>query len=163
MLFSHHGRVAVARSARSHAKPAMIDPDCGISVMPVSFGVVTLCAWMAVVGLAVLVRGRPFGTFAGIIVGLHSLIAGGIGPHVSADLAAVCGTAHHGVSELLLLLRPALRPWPVRVLINWPGSFLGGTLLAMPWAVVRALGFTPRAAILYGLGVIGFCNTRHIS
>lgn len=141
----------------------MIDPDCGIlASMPVSFGVVTLCAWMAVVGLAVLVRGRPFGTFAGIIVGLHSLIAAELAPMFQPIWPLFVALHITVYLNFLLLLRPALRPWPVRVLINWPGSFFwGGTLLAMPWAVVRALGFTPwGVAIPYGLAVIGFLQSH---
>ncbi len=126
------------------------------------FGVATLCAWLVVVALAVVVRGRPFGTFAGIIVGLHSLIAAEIVP-MFAPIFPLFFALHIAVYlNFLLLLRPAMRPLPVRILINWPGSFFwGGTLLAMPWAVAKALGFAPWGiAIPYALAAIGFVQSN---
>lgn len=49
---------------------------CGIlATMPWWFSFLTLGAWILVVALALLSRGRQFATFAGVIGGLHSLIA----------------------------------------------------------------------------------------
>ena len=137
----------------------MIDPDCIPASMPVSFGVVTLCAWMAVVGLAVLVRGRPFGTFAGIIVRTAFADRGGIGPmfqpiwplfvalHITVYLNFCC-----------CFVRRCDRG---RFVCSSTGRvrFWGERCSAMPWAVVRALRFyTVGRGDPHGLAVISFCS-----
>jgi predicted MPP superfamily phosphohydrolase len=129
--------------------------------MPWWFGYVTLGMWLLVVAFAALTRGRQFATFAGIIVGLHSLIAAELAP-MFAPVIAVFIALHLAVYvNFLMLTRPRMRPLAYRLLISWPGSFFwAGTLLSMPWAVARALGFTPWGiAIPYALAGIGFIQS----
>ena len=125
-------------------KSCTAGPGCGIlGTMPWWFSFLTLGAWILVVALALLTRGRQFATFAGVIGGLHSLIAAEIAP-MFVPVMPVFVALHIAVYvNFLMLTRARMRPLWYRLLVSWPGSFFwAGTLLALPWAVVRALGFS---------------------
>ena len=107
-------------------------------------GYLTLGAWLLVVSAAALTRGRQFAVFAGVIVGIHSLIAAEIAPLLVPVLPLFIALHLAVYIHFFMLTQPRMRPLPYRLLISWPGSFFwAGTLLAMPWAVARALGFSP--------------------
>lgn len=120
-------------------------------------GYLTLGAWLLVVSAAALTRGRQFAVFAGVIVGLHSLIAAEIAPLLSPVLPLFIALHLAVYIHFFMLTQPRMRPLPYRLLISWPGSFFwAGTMLAMPWAVARALGFSPWGIYIpYALAAVG--------
>ena len=130
--------------------------------MPSWFGYLTLGAWLTVVVGAALSRGRQFATFAGVIVGVHSLIAVELAP-IFARAAPLFIALHVTVYvNFLMLTRPRMRPFVYRLLVSWPGSFFwAGTLLALPFAIARASGLPPSwtIAIPYALSAIGFIQS----
>jgi hypothetical protein len=129
--------------------------------MPWWFGYLTLGAWLFVVAFAGIARGRQFATFAGVIVGIHSLVAVELAP-MFAPIAPLFIALHVTVYvNFLMLTRPRMRPLLYRLLVSWPGSFFwAGTLLALPWAVARAAGFSPWGVFIpYALSAIGFIQS----
>jgi predicted MPP superfamily phosphohydrolase len=127
------------------------------------FLVSTAAAWAAVVVLAAVRRGRGFATFAGIMLGVHSLVSVALWPHFAArDLGLLVLApqlamfVHFGS-----LTFPRLRAWPFRVLVSWPGLWWGGaTFLALPWAVASALDVTPVGWWLpYAIGLVGLVQS----
>jgi predicted MPP superfamily phosphohydrolase len=129
--------------------------------MAVWFPWVTLGLWAGVVALAARSRGRQFATFAGLILGIHSLIAVEMAP-AFARVAPVFAALHVAVYvNFLMLARPRMRPLLYRLLVSWPGSFFwAGTLLSLPWALVRAAGFTPWGIwVPYALAAVGLVQS----
>ncbi len=130
--------------------------------MPWWFGYLTLGAWLFVVAGAAVSRGRQFATFAGVILGIHSLIAVELAP-MFARVAPLFIALHIAVYvNFLMLTRPRMRPLLYRLLVSWPGSFFwAGTLLALPLAVARAFGLEPSWGIVipYALSAIGFIQS----
>ena len=143
-------------------KSCTASPGCGIlGTMPWWFSFLTLGAWILVVALALLTRGRQFATFAGVIGGLHSLIAAEIAPMFVPVMPAFVALHIAVYVNFLMLTRARMRPLWYRLLVSWPGSFFwAGTLLALPWAVVRALGFSPWGIVIpYALAAIGMVQS----
>ncbi|HEY3819487.1 MAG TPA: metallophosphoesterase [Polyangiaceae bacterium] len=123
--------------------------------------VLTLAGWLAVVLVAALVRGRPYATAAGILVGVYSLIALAMAPLFHAAMPLFVAL-HVGVYvNFAALARPRMRPLVYRLLVSWPGSFfVAGTLLALPWAIALSLGFHPWAPWLpYAFGAVGLLQS----
>jgi predicted MPP superfamily phosphohydrolase len=126
------------------------------------FHYLTLCGWLGVVLAASLLRGRPFATMAGVLMGIYSLIAVAMAPFSLPALLPVFAALHvAGYLNFVLLARPRMRPLAFRLLVSWPAAFfVAGTLLALPWAVARACGFHPLAPWLpYALGAIGLLQS----
>lgn len=125
------------------------------------FGALTLAGWLGVVVTALVLRTRAFAMFVGVLVGIYSLIASAIAPAFSPILPVFA--AFHVVVyvNFLALARPRMRPLVYRVLVSWPASFFtGGTLLAMPWAILMAVGLHPWAPWLpYALAAIGMLQS----
>lgn len=123
----------------------------------------TLAGWLAVVLVASLVRGRPFATMAGILVGIYSLIALTMAPLFQAHAVLPAFVALHVAVyvNFAALARPRMRPLLYRLLVSWPASFfMAGTLLALPWAIAIAVGFHPWAPWLpYALGAVGLLQS----
>jgi len=107
---------------------------------------VTLLGWVSVVLLAAIRRGRLFAIFAGIMLGIQGLISVALWSQFEA----------RGLGPLMLALQvltfvqfgaltfPRLRSRAWRLLISWPGSWwAGASFLALPWALIAAIGFTP--------------------
>lgn len=126
------------------------------------FGAVTLGLWLAIVVSAGVRRGKPFVYFVAVLGGVYSLCAAGVAHQLDARIFPVFA-AFHVTSYLnfLGLARPRMRSLPYRLLISWPAAFMiGGSLLAMPWAVASALGFHPWAPWLpYVLAAIGLLQS----
>ena len=125
------------------------------------FGAVTVAGWLLVVVTALVLRSRSFAAFVGVLVGIYSLGAAAMAPAFSAVLPVFA--AFHAVVyvNFLALARPKMRPLAYRLLVSWPASFfVAGTLLAIPWAVVAALGFHPWVPWLpYALAATGILQS----
>lgn len=114
-----------------------------------TYAIMVWGAYLALV-LTAFVRSRVFGVFAIVIllfpagVGLalreHLGPLGPLVPYFQAAAAVQIG---------LLMLRPRMKPWPVRLLVSWPGQwFIAATFVAFPWAIAAALGLPPYGAWL---------------
>lgn len=125
------------------------------------FGALTLAAWLVVVIVASTVRGRPFAIFVGVLVGIYSLVAAAMAPWFAA-IMPIFAAFHAAVYvNFLALARPRMRSLVYRLLVSWPASFFaGGTLLAIPWAVLSAMGLHPWAPWLpYALAAVGMLQS----
>jgi predicted MPP superfamily phosphohydrolase len=125
------------------------------------FGAVTLAGWLAVVLTALALRTRAFAMFVGVLVGIYSLIAAAMAPSFTAVLPVFLALHATVYVNFLALARPRMRPLVYRLLVSWPASFFtGGTLLAMPWAILAAFGLHPWAPWLpYALAAIGILQS----
>jgi uncharacterized protein len=132
------------------------------------FGVATLVGWALVVVAARVVRVVRSGTFAafvGVLVGIHALCAVALAP-AFREVLPLFAALHAAVFvNYLTLARPRMRSLPFRLLVSWPAAFFaGGTLLALPWAVLLALGFHPVAPwlpyLLAGIGLFQSLTLR---
>ncbi|MBX3230592.1 MAG: metallophosphoesterase [Labilithrix sp.] len=128
------------------------------------FGGLTAAAWATVVLAAWVVRNRLFATFVGVLGGIYSLSALGLaGAFAKLPYGLVVFGAFHVTAYLnfLGLVRPRMRGLAYRVLVSWPAAFMiGGTLLGMPWAVLRGLGFEPWGPwIPYALAGVGLLQS----
>ncbi len=123
----------------------------------------TLLGWLAVVGLAARRSGRFFATFAGVMLGIHALVSVALWPHFYALGFGPLVLALQIVTfvQFAALTFPRLRNRAWRLLVSWPGlSWAAATFLALPWAIIAALGLTPRAlALPYLLGAIGLVQS----
>ncbi|MCA9711004.1 MAG: metallophosphoesterase, partial [Myxococcales bacterium] len=102
----------------------------------------------AVLVLGAFLRSRTFGVFAIVILSFPAAVGLALREHLGPLGPAVpyfqVATAVH---ILLLMWRPGMRPWPVRLLISWPGLwFLSATFLAFPWGIAAGLGLSPHGA-----------------
>lgn len=100
--------------------------------------------------LGAFLRNRSFGVFAVIVLlfpaGVGVALRAHLGPLAPLIPYAQVATAIH---IALLLRRPRMKPWPVRLLVSWPASwFLAATFLAFPWAIAAAFGLPPYGAWL---------------
>ena len=125
------------------------------------FELATFGAWATIVLVARLGRGKQFAMFVAIIGGVYSLCAVGTAPAFRAYLpifAALHATAY---LNFLGLTRARMRSFPYRLLVSWPSAFMvTGTLLGMPWAIARAIGFTPWAPWFpYALAAVGLVQS----
>ncbi len=125
------------------------------------FTVASLAGWALVVAAAGWLRGRPYVAFAGVLLGVHTLAAVALYPHVGR-LQPAFAYLHAAVyAHFLLLSRPRLRSPTFRALISGPAHyFAAATMLAVPWAVAAAAGLAPRALWLpYALGLLGLVES----
>jgi hypothetical protein len=125
------------------------------------FSALSLVGWLTVVVTALVLRGRQFATFLGVLIGIYSLTAVGMAP-AFAPILPVFAALHASVYlNFLALSRPRMRPLVYRLLISWPAAFFSaGTLLALPWAVLAAFGLHPWAPWLpYVLAAIGIVQS----
>jgi predicted MPP superfamily phosphohydrolase len=124
------------------------------------FSLLTLFGWATVVVIAALVRGRPYAISAGILLAIYSLLARATAALVlpSLPLAIIYAAFHLTVFvNFAALARPRMRPFAYRLLVSWPAAFfVAGTLLSLPWVLIRAFGFHPWGEWLpYLLGAVG--------
>lgn len=113
------------------------------------FALATFGSAALVVALAAALRGRFFATFAAVLLGVQGLVAWGLFASFEPlwPLYAYLQLAVH--LHFLSLSRARMRPLLWRALVSVPGLFFAaGTMLAWPWAVAAALGFTPHLAWL---------------
>jgi predicted MPP superfamily phosphohydrolase len=125
------------------------------------FGALTLGGWLAVVSAALVLRTRAFATFVGVLLGIYSLVALALAPSFTA-VAPLFAALHVAVYvSFLALSRPRMRSLPYRLLVSWPAAFFtAGTLLALPWALLLAVGLHPWGSWLpYALAVVGMLQS----
>lgn len=100
--------------------------------------------------LGAFVRSRVFGAFAIVIL----LFPAGVGLALRDHLGPLAPAvpffqAAAAVQIVLLMGRPRMKPWPVRLLVHWPGSwFIAATFIAFPWAIAAAVGLPPYGAFI---------------
>lgn len=129
------------------------------------FTLFCLTGWLVVVGAARLFRGRFFSTFAGVILFLQ---AGSTIALFRAFEAVWPAWAYLQAAVFLhffALVWPRARPLPWRLLVSIPASFFAaGAILALPWALLWAVGFEPWGTfipfVLAGVGVAQSLWTR---
>jgi predicted MPP superfamily phosphohydrolase len=125
------------------------------------FWVGSAAAWLVIVLAAGLRRNRFFAIFAGVLVGIHTLISCGLARHVGPLFPVYAGLQAAVYAHFFLLSRPRMRPLAYRLFITFPASFFAAsTLLALPWAIAAAFGFTPHGLwIPYALGFAGLAES----
>src|SRR5438128_1260083 len=97
----------------------------------------------AVVGAAIL-RNRTYATFVGVLLTIHTLLSIATAPAFERVWPAWAYLQSAVYLHFLLLARPRMRSLPYRIFLSVPASFFAaGTLLSLPWAILRALGFHP--------------------
>ncbi|MEO6951151.1 MAG: metallophosphoesterase [Polyangia bacterium] len=130
------------------------------------FPLATLAAYLLTVLSAIARRGRQYALFAGVLVGVYSLLAWAMAPPPGPLLWAF--TAFHTTAyvNFILLSRPRMRGVAFRIVVSWPAAFMvAGTLLSLPWGILVAMRFHPWAPWLpYALALVGMTqslSTRH--
>lgn len=121
-------------------------------------------AALAVVLLAAIVRGRFYAVFAAVLLTIHTLVSCALAPWFSRVLPLYAYLQAAVYVHFALLARPRLRPVWYRALVSIPASFFAAAmLLAMPWALVAAVGLPPYgvalAFVAAGIGVVE--SVRH--
>jgi uncharacterized protein len=125
------------------------------------FAPLTLGAWLIVLAVAFFGRNRRFAAFVGILLGIYSLSAVAMAPAFAHFMPAYVALHVAVYLNFISLARPRMRPLLYRALVSWPASFfVAGTLLALPWAVLSAAGFSPWAPWLpYALAAVGLVQS----
>jgi len=121
--------------------------------------------WLVVVLTALAFRSRAYAVFRGVTIGVQVLVLSGLIGYFAWAFPALVYLQATVFASALFTIRPKLRPLPFRVLVSIPAAFFaGGTLLALPWAVVAAFGFTPHGAwipfVLAGVGIVQSLTAR---
>ncbi len=127
----------------------------GASLTLFAYG--SLAGWLTATLVAAKVRGRFFGGFASVILGIHTLISLGLQHHLGWFGPTLAYFQVVSYLHFLLLARPEMRPVWYRALISIPASFfIAGTFLAWPWALAATFGLTPYLVWLpYAAAAIG--------
>jgi predicted MPP superfamily phosphohydrolase len=125
------------------------------------FPLLQFCGWLATVVVAAVIRTRQAATFMGVILGVYSLIAISIAPAFARIFPLFVALDMIVFLNFMMLSRPRMRPLLYRILISWPSAlFAAGTLLAMPWGILMALGFHPWAPwVPYVLAAVGMVQS----
>ena len=124
-------------------------------------------AWLVVVASGWALRSRAYAIYRAVTLGLQVLIASALVRYFAWAFPAVAYLEAMVFLSSLVLIRPHLRGLPYRALVSVPAAFFGaGTLLAAPWAVVAAFGFTPHGAwipyLFAAVGIVpGFRPSAH--
>jgi hypothetical protein len=128
------------------------------------FWIASAAGWLLVVLAARVRRNRFFAIFAGVLVGVHTLIACGLARHVGPLFPAFAALQATVYLNYFFLSRPRMRPFAYRLFLTFPSAFFGAsTLLALPWAIVAAFGFTPHGLwIPYVLGFAGLVESLYM-
>jgi predicted MPP superfamily phosphohydrolase len=114
-----------------------------------------------VVALARRRRGDAYARFAGIFLGVHTLLAGAIAPHTGA-LFPLFAALHAALFvHFIFLSQPRMRPLAYRLFVSLPSQyFAAGTFLALPWALVAAFGARPAGVwVPYAIAGIGLLQS----
>jgi len=122
-------------------------------------------AWLVVVASGWAFRSRAYAVYRAVTLGLQVLIASALVRYFAWAFPAVAYLEAMVFLSSLVLIRPRLRGLPYRALVSVPAAFFGaGTLLAAPWAVVAAFGFTPHGAwlpyLFAAIGIVQSLTTR---
>jgi predicted MPP superfamily phosphohydrolase len=117
--------------------------------------------WFVVVASAWILRSRAYAIFRGVTVGLQVLVVSALVPYFARVFPALVYLELTVFVSSLLLVRPRLRSLAYRALISVPAAFFAaGSLLAWPWAVAVAFGFTPHGAwVPFALAAVGIVQS----
>jgi predicted MPP superfamily phosphohydrolase len=112
-----------------------------------SYAVAVWVAYLALVLIAFL-RSRVFGAFSIVILLFPAAVGLALREHLGLLSPAVPFFQLAAAVQIAMLMgRPSMKPWPVRLLVHWPGSwFIAASFLAFPWALAAAVGLTPYGA-----------------
>ena len=125
------------------------------------FFAVSLAATALVVVCAAWLRSRAYATFRGVTLLVHTLLATALWP--AFEWAWPVFAALHATVFVhsLALVRPRMRSLAYRALVSLPSSwFAAGTLLALPWALARAFGFSlPAPWLPYIVALVGLAQS----
>ncbi len=114
------------------------------SLFPSVFPWISAVLALGVVLVARALRGRLYATFVGILLTIHTLISVGMARSFAQIWPVYLFLQIAVYLHFALLAIPKLRPVWYRALISVPASyFSAATILALPWSIVAALGFTP--------------------
>jgi predicted MPP superfamily phosphohydrolase len=129
-----------------------------------TFAIASVLGLAAVVGVAAVLRGRPYVFFVAVLLGVHTLVSVTLAPRLPWAWPAVAYLQATVYVHFLSLARPSLRPLWYRFLVSIPGSFyLAGTLLGFPWAILFAVGLHPWAPWFpYALALIGVVDSLFV-
>lgn len=126
-----------------------------------SYAATVWSAYAALV-LAAFARNRVFGVFAVVIL----LFPAGVGLALRDHLGWLAPVVPYfqvvaALQIALLMFRPRMKPWPVRLVLSWPGYwFVAATFLAFPWGIAAALGLPPYGAwIPFVLATFGLAQS----
>jgi predicted MPP superfamily phosphohydrolase len=136
-----------------------------VSTTVAIFWLASLVAILAIVTVARRRRPGLFVRFAGVFLGLHTLLAGGIVAHVGPLLPLFVALHVALYVHILALSKPRMRPLAYRVLVSLPSQyFAAGVFLSFPWAIAHALGFSPPGLwapfLLAGVGLLQSMTLR---
>jgi uncharacterized protein len=122
-----------------------------------TFYALTFAGWLSVVLVARVGRSGAFAAFVAVVVGIHSLSSVALAETFRAVFPLYAALQAASFLNYLALARPRMRPLAFRLLVSWPSAFfVGGTMLALPWAMLTAMGFHPWAPWLpYALAAVG--------
>ncbi len=125
------------------------------------FALGSLLAVLVVAGVGAIVRGPPFAIFTAVMLGAHSAAA--VALRARFEPVAPLFVALHVLVfvHFASLIRARARPIAWHWLVARPALFfLAGTLLAVPWAALGALGFEPWApALPYLVAFVGLVES----
>jgi len=129
------------------------------------FGLASLAGWVLVVGAARVVRGPFYARFAGVILFIHSTVTVSLFPLFADAWPVVAYLQATVFAHFLSLVWARSRSLAWRVLVSIPACFFAaGSILALPWAVIAAVGFEPWVPwlpyALAGVGVVQSLWTR---
>jgi uncharacterized protein len=130
-----------------------------------TFSAAALGAYFTVMLVTWRERGRFFAMFSGVALGIFTLAVTLMQNQLHGVIDVACDYLV-GATYLhfLLLIWPRLRPWPIRVLVNYPASFFfAGTLLAWPVGIaVGLLGISPFWLLApYGFSLLGVLESLY--
>jgi predicted MPP superfamily phosphohydrolase len=122
-------------------------------------------AWLVVVASGWILRSRAYAIYRAVTLGLQVLIASALVRYFAWAFPVVAYLEAMIFVSSLVLIRPRLRGLAYRALVSVPAAFFGaGTLLAWPWAIVAAFGFTPHGAwipyLFAAIGIVQSLTTR---
>src|SRR5262245_57624123 len=126
-----------------------------------TFAAASLGAWASVVAASFFLRGRLYATFVGVLLGLHTLSASAVFPHLGLGQLPFAVASAMAYLHFALLGRPRMRPSWYRFLVSLPASYLvAATFLALPWAIAAGLGLRPIGVFVpFALAGLGFLDS----
>ena len=131
--------------------------------MQVGFALACIVGWLTVVVAAHALRGRIYARFAGVILFVQGGAAVALFRLFDGAWPIFAYLQASVFLHFLSLVRPRPRSLVWRVLVSIPASgFAAGTILALPWAMIAALGFDPWGAWLpYALAAVGLFQSLY--
>jgi uncharacterized protein len=126
--------------------------------------IAALVGWLAIVGAAWVWRSRAYAVFTAVVLGLPTAVGLVLAAHLGVlGLALPYLQAALAVHLCAIMARPRMRPAWFRVTVSIPGLwFAACTFLALPWALLAAIGLKPVGAwVPFVLGAVGLVQSLH--